>query len=186
MLTINQFFNLQNESTRWVSRVVNSPEFAPIKRQMAQEMKRVPKPAGYDAFVVRQLTDLLDLDVGRILAGAWCKHQEIIRYRDQEKYPPGEVHLVPLVEHTVTSKQSPTIQPIINGAPLRKIKFDVVLKLRIKGAMLKIRDAKISEILVGSCTGSGSIEYAGLTLVERKTAPVNLPGSIALKEGIAI
>lgn len=52
--------------------------------------------------------------------------------------------------------------------------------------MLKILDARITEILVGSCTGNGSIAYAGQAIVERETAPVNLPGSITFQKGIAI
>lgn len=186
MPTINEFFNMHEESTGWAKRVVNSREFAPVRRQLAQELKGIPRPAGFNEFVVRQLTDALDVDLGLVLVGAWRKHQEIIQYRDREKYPPGAVHLVPLVEHTVSSRQSPTIQPIVNGAPLRKIKFDVVLRLKMKGAMLKIRDAKITEILTGSCSGKGSIEYSGLAIIERETAPVNFPGSIILGKGIAI
>jgi hypothetical protein len=61
-----------------------------------------------------------------------------------------------------------------------------VLKLKLKGAMLDIRDGKIIEILTGSCTGSGSIQYAGITILEKKTAPYTLPATLNLGEGITI
>lgn len=186
MPTINQFFDLQNGTADWVSRMVDSREFAPVRQRMVQEMKGYPAPPSFDALVVRQLTDLLDIELSHVLIGAWRKRQEIIQYRDREQYPPGEVHVVPLLEHTVTSRHSPTIQPIINNVPLPKIKFDVVLRLKMKGIMLKILDAKIKEILTGECLGNGSIQFEGVTLVERQTAPVSLPGSIVLKEAMVI
>lgn len=186
MQTINQFFNLRNGSKEWISRIVNSPEYAPVKRSMAHELQGYPRPAVLDRLVARQLADLLDVDLSHVLVAAWRKHEEIIKYRDSDKYPPGEVNLVPLAEHTVSSQHSPSIQPIINEIHLPPITFDVTLKLTLKGAMLKILDARIIEILVGSCTGNGSVTYAGQALVERETAPVNFPGSIALKKGIAI
>jgi hypothetical protein len=186
MQTVSSFFNLRDGSTAWASRFANSPEFAPVRKRMAQELKGFRAPPGFDELVVRQIGDLLDIELSTVIVGAWCKRQEIVKYRDTKKYSPGDVHLVPLLKHTITSTHSPTIQPIINNVPLPKIKFDVVLKLKMKGMILKIRDARIREILVGSCTGNGSIEYAGHTLLTRETAPVAFPASIVPKKGIAI
>lgn len=187
MQTINHFFNLQKGSTDWVHRIRQSPEFAQIKQRIDQELRELPvvPPSFYD-LAIRQLTDLLDIQVSQILVGAWRKHREIIQYRDAEKYPPGNVYVVPLLEHTVTSRHSPTIEPIINGKRLPKIKFDVVLKLKMKGVMLKILNATITEILVGSCTGNGSIEYAGIAVLKKETAPYALPASIVLEEGVPV
>lgn len=187
MPTINDFFNLYDTSDDWVSRVKQSQEFALIKERMDQELSGIPVPPSFHELVIRQLTDLLDIDVSRLLIAAWLKRREIVQYRDTEKYPPGNAYVVPLIEHTVTSKHSPSIQPVINNDPLPvKIEFDVVLKLKMEGAMLKILDARIKEILVGSCTGNGAIEYAGFTVLEKETAPFDFPGSIVLKEGVPI
>jgi hypothetical protein len=186
MHTINQFFNLSKGSTGWISGVVNSAQYGTLKQQMTAQMGGFPVPPSFDQMVIRQLADLLDVHMGTILIGAWRKHQEIMQYRDTRRYPPDDVHVVPLLEHTITSRHMPTIQPIINNVPLPKIKFDVVLGLKMKGAMLKIKAAKITEILVGECLGNGAIEYEGLTIVQRDTAPVDLPGSLVLKEAIAL
>jgi len=186
MQTINQFFNLREGSTKWVSTITKSQEFGPIKQRMAQELKAIPLSPSFYELAIRGLTDLLDIELSKILLGAWCKHREIIQYRDKSKYPSGNVYIVPLIEHTITSRHSPTIQPIINDVPLPKIKFDVVLKLKLKGAMLKILDGMITEIQVGSCIGNGSIEYSGFPVLEKGTAPVDFPASFVLKEGIPI
>lgn len=185
MQTINHFFNL-HDSQDWISKVSNSKEFNDIKARIQQELTGFQVPPSFYELVIRQLTDGLNIGVGNLLVGAWRKRQEILQYRDLQKYPPDEAHVVPLIEHTVTSKHTPTIQPVVNNVPLKEIKFDVFLKLKIKGAMLKIKGGKIMEILVGSCTGSGSIAYAGYAILKKETAPFNFPASMVLEEGIAL
>jgi hypothetical protein len=185
MQMISEFFDLRS-STDWVSRVVNSPQYSAVKEQMAQQMTGFPTPPSFDQMVIRQLADLLEIHMGTIFLGAWRKRQEIVQYRDSQKYPPDEVNVVPLLEHTITSRHTPAIQPIINNVALPEIKFDVVLRLKMKGAMLKIQAAKITEILTGQCQGNGSIEYAGVAILKRETAPVGLPGTLVLKNAIAI
>lgn len=187
MQTINDFFNLDNEAANLVSRVAKSQEFARIRQHMVQKMKGFPLSTSFDGMVIRQFKDLFDIRMSDILLWTWCKHREIIQYRDTGKYPPGKIYTVPLLEHTITSKHSPAIQPVINNQPLPfKIKFDVVLRLKMKGAMLKIVNAKITEILVGSCAGNGTIEYEGFTVAKKETAPFDFPGSITFKEGVHI
>jgi hypothetical protein len=187
MQTINTFFSLQNASQDWVSGVIQSQEFSRVKQSIAQRIKGFPLPPSFYEKIIQELPHSLDIEIKDILVWAWRKRGEIIQYRDKEKYPPGETHIVPLLEHTVVSKHSPTIQPVIDNVELpTKIKFDIVLKLKMKGSMLNIRDGKIMEILVGSCTGSGSIQYAGIAILEKKTAPYTLPAIINLGEGITI
>lgn len=187
MQTIKTFFGLQNGSQDWVSKVAKTQEFARVEQSIAQEIKGIPLPPAFREKIVRELPHTLDIDIKYILVWAWREHAEIAKYQDRRKYPPGESHVVPLLEHTVVSKHSPTIQPVVNGKELPiKLKFDVVLKLKMKGAMLSIRDGKIMEILVGSCIGSGSIQYSGVTILEKETAPYTLPGTINLGEGITI
>ncbi len=187
MQTINTFFSLQDASQDWVSGVMHSQEFSQVKQSIAQEIKGVPLPPSFYEKMIQELPHSLDIEIKDILVWAWRKRGEIIQYRDQRRYPPGDTHIVPLLEHTVVSKHSPTIQPVINNQELPiKIKFDIVLKLKMKGAMLGIRDGKIMEILVGSCTGSGSIQYAGVVVLEKKTAPYTLPATISLGEGVTI
>jgi hypothetical protein len=132
-----------------------------------------------------KLTDGLDIEVGKILVGGWKKVREIRKYRDK-KNPSEGYHEVTLLEHTIVSTHGPTIQPVINEVPLSKIKFDIVLKLKLNGGMLFIRNGKIMKASVGTCVGSGTIEYKGHKLLEKKTEEVKLPGTIPFKPGIEI
>ena len=185
METLSTFFNIQSNSLKWALNTTQSQEFALVKQQMAQQLTGVPLPQYFYEFLVTRLHKALDIDIGSILVWGWRKREEIIEYRDKENPLEGS-HEVELVKNTVVSKHSPTFRPIVNGLPLGKLKFDIVLKLTTNGGILIIRDGRVMEVRTGTCIGSGSIEYAGVAFIEKETAPFSLPGSITFKQGILI
>lgn len=185
MQTLNTFFNTQSESMEWASSVTKSPGFAQAKQLMAQELTGFQLPPSFYELLIMKICEAMDIEIGDILVWGWRKQREILQYRNKEN-PPGGSHKVPLIEHTLVSKHSPTIQPVINEAPIAKLKFDITLKLKMKGITLVIRDGKIMEVTTGTCTGNGSMAYAGFTILEKKTAPYSLPGLIPFKQGIPI
>jgi len=185
MQTLNNFFNTQTESMEWVDSITKSQQFAQVKKQMAEDLASSLLPPALFNLLIMRLNKALDLEIGDILGWAWRKRQEIIQYRDKEN-PPAGSHKVPLVEHTVVSKHSPTFQVKINEQKLPSIKIDITLKLKLKGMILLIRDGKIMEAQTGTCMGEGSIAYAGLTFMEKKTAPFTLPGHIPFDQGLPI
>lgn len=185
MQTLNTFFNTQRESTEWAASITKSQGFAQAKRLMAQELTGFQLPPSFYEQLIMKICEAMDIEIGDILVWGWRKQREILQYRNKEN-PPGGSHKVPLIEHTLVSKHFPTIQPVINEVPIAKLKFDITLKLKMKGVMLVIQDGKIVEVMTGTCTGNGSIAYAGFTILEKKTAPYSLPGSIPFKQGIPI
>ncbi len=185
MSTLNAFFNLQKESTAWVNSILESPEFAQVKQEMTKELKDFQASLPFYKAMFTKLYDALNVDMGKILIGGWRKYYEIKKYRDMAN-PPSGYHEVTLPEHTLESKHSPTIQPVINGVELKKIKFDITLKLKFDGANLFIRDGKIMKAMPGTCTGSGTIKYKIIKLFEKKTAQFKLPGTITFDPGITI
>ncbi|UCH59760.1 MAG: hypothetical protein JSV61_16310 [Anaerolineales bacterium] len=185
METLNTFFHTKKASLDWATSITNSPEFTQAKHRIAQELTGAILPETFYERMIMKLTDALDIDVGNILVWGWRKQREIVQYRDKEN-PPSGSHTVPLLEHSLVSKHSPTIQPVVNEVRLPKLKFDIILKLKLKGAILNIQDGKIMQVTTGTCTGSGSIAYTGIPILERSTAPLNLPGSIVFTDGFPI
>ncbi len=185
MQTLNTFFNTQRESLEWGTSIAESQEFAQAKQEIAQELTGFQVPPSFYELLIMKLCEALDIEIGNILVWGWRKQREISQYRDREN-PPGGFHEVDLLEHTLVSKHSPTIQPVLNQVPLAKLKFDITLKLKLKGIRLFIRDGEIMKATTGTCTGSGSIEYAGFTILEKKTASYRLPGSLPFEPGIPI
>ena len=56
----------------------------------------------------------------------------------------------------------------------------------LEGIILKIQEGKIKEITTGTCKGKGTVECENILILERKTRPFCLPGSVSLGEGIPI
>jgi len=185
MQTLNTFFSTQIESMPWASSITKSQGFSMAKQKIAEELTGTPIPTSFYELLIMKLPQALDIDIGKILVWGWRKQREIVQYRDKDN-PPAGYHTVPLLEHSLVSKHSPTIQPVVNEVRLAKLKFDVILKLTLKGAVLNIRDGKIMQVTTGACTGSGSIGYAGIAFLERKTSPLVLPGSIDFMDGVPI
>ena len=90
--------------------------------------------------------NLFKIDMLDIFCGAWVKLKELQAYRDKEKHPPGEVALVPLAEHTISSKHKPHIDIMLGEKRLFEIPIEVLLKFKLKSFVLKIQDGCIHEI----------------------------------------
>lgn len=75
---------------------------------------------------------------------------------------------------------------MVNEKSVGKIELEITVSLALEGFTLKIQDGKIKEILTGSCKGEGSVKCENVVLLEKELAPISLPGSIDLGEGLPI
>jgi hypothetical protein len=133
-----------------------------------------------------RLGEILDVDIAGVLLGGWKKYRQLQQYRDQKKYPPEDTILVSLTEHTIASSHHPKIEILAEQVLLARLEFTITLALKLEGILLKVRDARIREICSGRCHGKGTLACAGVVLLEKETPRVELPGRIALGEGIEI
>jgi hypothetical protein len=176
MTTMSNYFDLNDPSEQWVARVQKTPQFDDIKESIQQELapKKVP-PVFYE-LLIRELTAPLGKDVGDLLVDAWVKRDEIKAYRNRDRYPNENGYEVIMLDHSFSAKQTQYIQPVINNIKiLKKLKFDLVLKLNLKSAVLKIRNGAIEEIRAGSFTGSGEIKFEDVKVLEQETRSVKIP-----------
>jgi hypothetical protein len=136
--------------------------------------------------VSRRFGELLDIRLADIMAGAWCKYRSLLRYADARQHPPDESVVVPLGEHDIDSRHSPAVEILMNNTPVLKLTFAVDLTLTVKGALLRIQNARIREIRPGDVSARGKIAFGPAVIAERKSRTVTLPGSIDLGEGFPI
>ncbi|MFB3057724.1 MAG: hypothetical protein ACE1ZQ_11260 [Ignavibacteriaceae bacterium] len=182
-ITLNDFFSTDQVIDEQLDKLEKSEHFTTLKEKV---FKTVRLPAGIYKLLIRQVSDLLNINILEILAGGWGKYSEFLEYLDKEKYPPDETVFVPLIEHKLISKHSPSLQLVINEKSLGKIEFDVNLEFLLKGAILKIRDGKIMGVKFGTVEGKGDVQYDGFKLFEAKSHPIGLPVNIDLNPGIPI
>jgi hypothetical protein len=146
---------------------------APVRRMLVEE-------------AARRFGDMLDIRLTDVIAGAWCKYASLLQYADPQQYPADESVLVPLAEHDIDSKHSPAIEIFVNNTPVLHLTFSVDFVLSLKGAILRIQDARIREIRTGEVKARGAITFGPIVIAERESGAFALPGSMDLGEGIAI
>jgi len=184
-VTLNQFFCSDEKlSSKRLSTVESSDEVCSIKDRICKEAK-VKWPVAFE-IIIAKIADILNIGILDIMVMAWKKYEILRKYADSKECLPGEIFLVPLVEHTIKSAHCPSIEILINGVPVGKINFQITIALIIEGIILKIQDGKIKEITTGACKGKGTLACENIVILEKKTCPIPLPGSIDLGEGIPI
>ena len=184
--TLNHFFSTQEFIEKKLDDLEKSEQFNSLKENMGKALKGVTLPSGFYKLVIKQVSDLLKIDVHDILARGWRKYSEFLPYLNKDDYPPDKPAYVPLAEHTVVSEHSPSLNPVINNFSLGEIKFTINLEFLLKGAVLKIEDGKIMEAMIGTCEGKGNVQYGGFTILEMEGKEIAFPGSIDFGEGIPI
>ncbi len=130
---------------------------------------------------------LLDSHLVDVIGAAWGKLDTLLAFRDTTKYPPDKISDFVLHEHEIALRRTPSVELVVNGAPTGvHLPFELKIGLTIGSAVLKIQNARIVGAEIGKAHGGGSFSCAEVTLAERKTGAVRLPGKLTFAPGVAI
>jgi hypothetical protein len=136
--------------------------------------------------IAQKLEEMFDIRLTDVLASAWKDYQALTECADPAKHPADETISLPLVDHSIETNLRPCLDVAIGLQPPIRIEFEITCGLQLKGLVLKIQDATIRAIRVGSCRAKGSVKCEGITLIQRETKELDLPGRIVLPRGIPI
>ena len=156
-----------------------NPAFARLAGTVAEYGDLMSWPAAFGQ-IAGKIPDLLKLDPSKVVLDTWAKGKEFQRYADPEQYPPDETVLVKLTRHVVESSHEPRLEIMANDTLIDTVDFRFSMAITIEGAVLKIRDGKIWEVALGSCTASGELSCEGHSLAKRESEPFELPGEFIL------
>lgn len=185
-VALSELFGLQELDEEQVMTLLESEEFKPVRENVASALKGIPVPDGFFKEMIREVSELLDIDVHAILLSAWGVSKEFRKYLKKNSYPPDETVLVPLGEHTVTSKHRPSLKPTVGKIPLKEVHFNVDLALKLDGVILKMRNGRIMAVTIGFCEAEGDVMFGSFKLAEKKGEFSQLLGTIELGDGIPI
>jgi uncharacterized RDD family membrane protein YckC len=132
------------------------------------------------------LASVLNVTLNDILASAWTTVGRLRAAADPTLHKPDETILVPLLEHTVHSKQEPVLEFTYNGRRVFSLSSSVELVLRLAGVVLCVRDGRIREIVSGTCSATASLSVASVKVAERTTREIRLPLRVHLGSGVPI
>ena len=186
--TLNQFFSYQGKESLSQDGLLgldSSEQITALREHLLKKVKRLSWTGAFDE-IINKIEDLLDVRLEDILMGAWNKYRDLLKYCDQEKYPPNETILVHLVEHPIISEHNPYLAVLVNDVEVARVEFTINLALYVKGAVLKIKGGKIMEILPGECQGKGTLACGKFVLLKQETKSFAMPYSIKLGDGVPI
>lgn len=140
---------------------------------------------GIAGVIVDRVDDLMITPLAPALKKVYVEADIVDRYLDPDNYDPQETVTVELADHTVKSTHAPHLDIVVNGQKMPLLKLDIKLDLDLKGLILTIRDARIWKIAPGSCKGSGSVTFCGISLLKKESETYELP-SMEFADGIPI
>lgn len=126
----------------------------------------------------------LDLDVVEVLAEAWAKARELREYRHK---PPGEVHLLHLASHDLSTEVHPVLVVDLGTPPHPELRFALQVTARFEGAVLRIQDGTITGVETGHATATAQLKYRAVPLHRKEESPrLGLPGARTFRTPIRI
>jgi hypothetical protein len=146
---------------------------------LSREVKTIKWPAAMPD-VAEKIGELFDVKLPDLFLVSWKRTVELRRLLSESRTTPEATKYFELADHTIRSEHHPYIEVKIRNVPVKKIEFTVSLACKLKGFVLRIKAGEIEEIRTGRCEVEGKVEFAGLTIAEKKLAPIDLPGSIKL------
>lgn len=156
-----------------------------VEQRIGEEIKGIKWTAAMPDLVPK-ICDLLDIKVDDVLLSAWKKAGEIRAVIEKSKQTPEETTYVELAEHTINSEHKPSIDVKLRGAKIKTIALLVQLGFQLKGFVLKIKNGGIIEVQAGHCEVKGTLKFSGLTIAEKKLAPIKLPFTIPVAMPVAV
>jgi hypothetical protein len=133
-----------------------------------------------------KIEQMFDIRLTDVLTAAWRGYEKVTECADPAKHPADETINLPIVDHSIETSLRPCLEVVIGTRPPLRIGFEITCGLELKGVILKIQDAAIRAIRIGSCRVKASVKCEGVTLIQRETKELELPGRIVLPHGIAI
>jgi hypothetical protein len=133
-----------------------------------------------------KICELLDIKIPDLLIAAWKKVEDLRAVLEKSKLTPDETVYLELAQHTINSEHKPSVDVKIKGATVKKIELVIQLGFNLKGFLLKIQNGAIREMQTGQCEAKGTIKYGGLTVAEKKLAPIKLPFSIPISAELPV
>jgi flagellar motor switch/type III secretory pathway protein FliN len=122
---------------------------------------------------------LLKMPIGNLAIRGWAKHREIQKAIEVTKANPWERRVVTLAEHSIKSKQSPTVEVTPSGAPAGApsatlLTLDLEVEIEVASVELTISGGEIIDAATKGSVAKAKLSASGVTLAERELQPADL------------
>ncbi len=127
----------------------------------------------------------LELDLFALLAHGWAKHSELRAAAHRTRGSRGSEEIVPLATHTVTSAHHPSVDVLVDGAPVTTVAVDLTVVFRIRALVAVVQDARLTALHSGECGVEAKLAVRGVDVATRQ-GRLNLPLGRRLRSPIEL
>jgi len=142
--------------------------------------------AGFTVDISEKIEEMFHIDLIPTIVGAWNDLRELKECADRSKHPADETISLPLVDHTIETSFKPYLDIAIGELPAMRVGFEIAFDIELHGVTVKIQDAVIRTIRLGSCQAAAMVKCEGDTVFQRRTRMLDAPGELVLRKGIPI
>jgi hypothetical protein len=137
------------------------------------------------AELARSVQGLLDLDLGDLLLTGWRKWTALTAAARRTRDRPGTSEVVSLAEHTVTVRQQPTVDLLVQEIRLATLHVGLTVEFTVRGLAATVRGGRLVALTGGSCTVTATLALEDRTVAER-TGEMRLPLLVRVGPGIPL
>jgi hypothetical protein len=130
--------------------------------------------------------DVLDINVVDVLVAGWKKQSEVRELLQATAADPTRTALVQLAEHTLESTHKPSMEVRSAGKVVARLTFTIEAAFELDAVELVLRHGRVEEVRPGRVTASGTVKLENSVILERKAAPLTLPGKIVIADESAV
>lgn len=167
-LTIKSLLNNPDSNLLQITNLENKEKMTRLKSSILQKEPELNWPILQDE-IIKKGADLLDFKLKSVLEKSWMKYEEIQQYLSDEENS-DETFLIPLSEHSIFSEHHPKVEIFWGNHKLGDIEFALILRLKLKGILLRIKQGKIIGVKAGECSSSASFSCEGIPIFENEVA----------------
>jgi hypothetical protein len=118
----------------------------------------------FDERVGRVLHQLLELDLGELVVDGWAGRADLADAVVRTRMGRAETEVV-LADHRITSTHQPAVDVLAGGVAVTALRFDVVVRLRLRGVVALIRGGLLAAVLRGQLTAEAELTLDGRRLL---------------------
>ena len=129
------------------------------------------------------LDEFFNVNLDDILESAWDRVAAVRDIKAASRADPTRVIPFPMLDHKISSVQQPHLDLTLAGQSLSRLHFETALSLKLSGVHLTVVGGRIHGLTSGLCNGEATFSLGGVTLLERATSHLSLPGRLAFGGG---
>jgi hypothetical protein len=117
--------------------------------------------------IVNPVLQLLELPVGNLALQGWHNYHQVSTAKARTAGGPGAREVVRLLEHTISSSLSPTVDVSVGAASVTVLSLEIEVEIRVSTVNLVVEGGNVVWVAPGNATATVTLSASGVTVAKR-------------------